>query len=160
LGKRSTGADPHNHSTHEIQSWYLDALESAPFGVLIHDGNGRILFYNRFLEKLTGYGRTEIPDIRTWIEKVYPDLSYRLVVNAERAAKWPAEELRVRESIITIKGGTKRPCLFSSNTSSTGVRTVTIQSAEGEWETFSSAIAGYEKLQSQFYSTPTPLMPG
>jgi PAS domain S-box-containing protein len=158
LGKRASGAEQPHKLPADIASWYLDALESAPFGVLIHDGSGRVIYYNRFLEKLTGYSRTEIPDIRTWIEKVYPDPSYRKVVNAERAAQWPAEELRIRESIITIKDGTKRPCLFLSNTSASGVHTVTIQPAEGEWEALAGAIAGYENFQSQFYSTPTPLM--
>ena len=140
------------------KSWYLDSLESAPFGVLIHDSSGKILFFNDFLENLSGYSRTEIPDIQTWIEKIYPDLSYQNIIKQERETPWPDGELRIRESIITAKNGQKLPLRFSSISAASGIRTVMIQPCEVDRKTFAGAIAGYEKLKTQFHSTPTPLL--
>jgi PAS domain-containing protein len=50
-------------------------LDSSPFGILVHDADGKILIFNRQLEEITGYTSAEIPCINTWIERLYPEHS-------------------------------------------------------------------------------------
>ena len=52
------------------ERWSLEAIESAPYGVVVHDADGNILIFNSQLEKISGYDKDEIPDIATWIRKV------------------------------------------------------------------------------------------
>ena len=111
----------------EVPNWLLAAIESAPFGVLIHDRNGKILFFNSHLESISGYRKDEIPDIQTWVTKLYPDWDYRKLVIEERKKKIPKDQLRVRKAIITHKNGNKRTFEFTSILSSSGNRTVFIR---------------------------------
>jgi PAS domain S-box-containing protein len=111
----------------ESEKWSLMAIESAPYGVLVHDEDGNILIFNTQLEKISGYRKDEIPDIATWIQKVYPDEAYRNLVLKQRESDIPIDRRRVREAIITRKDGEKRICGFSSVLSSVGIRTVYIK---------------------------------
>ena len=108
-------------------SWPLEALKSAPFGLMVHDPKGKIILFNKQLEKISGYSKDEIPDIQTWIAKLYPDKDYRKLVSEERKRKTPKGKLRIREAIITHKSGEKRICEFSSSLSSSKIRTVFIK---------------------------------
>ena len=116
-----------NNTLREPGNWSLEALESAPFGVIVHDEKGKILIFNSQLEKISGYRKNEIPDIQTWIARLYPDHDYRKLVSEERKRKMPEDQLRIREAIITCKNGEKRICEFSSILSSTGIRAVFIK---------------------------------
>ena len=57
----------------DLENWSRGALESAPFGVIVHDEKGKILIFNAQLEEISGYRKSEIPDIQTWIARLYPD---------------------------------------------------------------------------------------
>jgi PAS domain S-box-containing protein len=102
-------------------------LESAPLGIMIHDFEGHILAFNRELEAITGYTSSEIEDISTWIEKLYPEPAYRQIVLKERQASQPPNILREREAVITHRDGSKRLCQFISRQNESGVRTVFIR---------------------------------
>ena len=110
-------SNPADHFVDLGARFYHRCIESAPYGIMIHDEKGRILAFNSRLEKITGYQREEIPDIKTWIEKLYPDKDYRKLVIEERkkaALETASEEkLRKRESIITTKAGDKNLCKIS-----------------------------------------------
>ena len=112
--------------------WLRLCLEEAPFGIMVHDKSGKILSFNARLEKISGYGKREIPDIRTWIEKVYPDRDYRTIVLAERqtASSESESKTRTKPAIITRKDGVKQPCRFSSAWTSAGIRIVFIEEAD------------------------------
>jgi PAS domain S-box-containing protein len=110
-----------------LEKWSLIAIESAPYGVMVHDENGKIMIFNSELERISGYRRREIPDVATWIEKVYPDEEYRKLVLEQRKEKLPKERRRVRDAIVTRKDGEKRICEFSSVLSFEGIRTVFIK---------------------------------
>jgi PAS domain S-box-containing protein len=90
-------------SVRDPEKWSLMAIESAPYGVMVHDPHGNILIFNSQLEKISGYGKDEIPDIATWIQKAYPDEAYRNLVLEQRKSEIPKERRRVREAIITRK---------------------------------------------------------
>jgi len=99
---------------------------------MVHDKSGKILSFNARLEKISGYSKREIPDIRTWIEKVYPDRDYRTIILAERqtASSEPESKTRTKPAIITRKDGVKQPCRFSSAWTSAGIRIVFIEEAD------------------------------
>jgi PAS domain S-box-containing protein len=132
---KDQAASVSNKTLRESQGWSLEALESAPFGVIVHDPKGKILIFNAQLEKISGYHKKEIPDIQTWIARLYPDPDYRKLVSEEREKKIPKDRLRIREAIITCKNGEKRICEFSSILSSTGLRTVFIKDTKAMRET-------------------------
>jgi len=102
-------------------------IESAPYGILVHDDKGKILIFNSQLERISGYRREEIPDIRTWIKKLYPDEGYRKLVVEERKKAASQGKLREREALITTKAGEKGFCLFSSLQLKSGIRIVFIK---------------------------------
>jgi PAS domain S-box-containing protein len=107
----------------------LSLLDSSPFGILVHDTSGRILIYNRQLEHLTGYSPAEIPNIHSWIEKLYPDPSYRQIVLEERQVSQPPNSWRERDAAITLRDGSQRLCQFISSQDGKGIRTVFIRDA-------------------------------
>jgi len=139
MGFNNTVLDPEN--------WSLVALESAPFGVMVHDKKEKILLFNSQLEKISGYLKDEIPDLQTWINKLYPDHDYRKLVLKERKRKIPKNRLRIRETIITRKDGEKRICEFSSILSSSGIRTVFIKDTNVLRETENSLRESEERFR-------------
>ena len=107
--------------------FYNLCLESAPFGIIVYDKTGTILIFNSELERISGYRKKEIPDVKTWIEKLYPDEEYRNLVIEERKKADSEKKLREREAIITTKSGDKSLCRFSSLLFDTGIRIVFIK---------------------------------
>ena len=104
-------------------------VESAPFGIMVYDKTGSILIFNSQLERISGYRKEEIPDVKAWIEKLYPEDDYRKLVIEERENDIAEEKLREREAIITTKSGDKNLCRFSSLHLKSGIRIVFIKSA-------------------------------
>jgi len=109
--------------------FYRVCFESAPYGIMVHDDNGRILVFNSQLEKISGYLRQEIPDVKTWIEKLYPDEEYRRLVIEERRKSASDKTRREKETIITSKDGNRHLCRFSSVLLDSGIRIVFIKTA-------------------------------
>jgi len=107
--------------------FYNLCIESAPFGIMVYDKMGTLLIFNSQLERISGYRKEEIPDVKTWIEKLYPDEEYRKLVLDERKKPGSGEKLRDREAIITTKSGDKSLCRFSSLLLDSGIRIVFIK---------------------------------
>lgn len=112
--------------------FYNLCIESAPYGIMAHDDKGRILIFNSQLEKISGYRQEEIPDIKTWIEKLYPDEEYRKLVLEERKKAGSEQRLRKREAIITTKAGDKSLCQFLSLLLKSEIRIVFIKNVAGQ----------------------------
>lgn len=67
------------------------ALDFMPSPVIISqeiDGLYHVLYLNEKFTEIIGYTTTEIPDIKKWFEKAYPDPSYRREVEAEWQRKF------------------------------------------------------------------------
>lgn len=97
-----------------IEELYRICVESSPYGIMVHDPQGRILLFNSRLEEISGYSREEIPDVAAWIDAVYPDPVYRELVLRSRGEISPDGGVRVRKTMITRKGGERRLCRFAS----------------------------------------------
>ena len=123
---RSKAAD---EAADSCDQFYNLCVESAPYGIMVHDDKGQILIFNSQLEKISGYHQEEVPDIKTWIKKLYPDEEYRKLVIEERRRSESEKALREKEAIITTKGGEKQLCRFSSILLDSGIRTVFIREA-------------------------------
>jgi|GEM_PF-1062857 PAS domain S-box-containing protein len=57
-------------------------LHHAPFGIIMVGESGSLLYGNRKFENIFGYTSDDVPDGRTWLEKVFPDRRYRKRVMA------------------------------------------------------------------------------
>ena len=70
--------------------------------------------YNAAMHKLTGYSYAEMPDMETWLKKLYPDDNTRKKL-LKTISKIEHREILIRddEYIITRKGGEKRHVQFS-----------------------------------------------
>ena len=136
-----------NMASKDLGKWVFFAIESAPFGVMVHDSEGKILLFNSQLETISGYRKEEIPDTKTWIEKLYPDQDYRNLVIKDRNKMIQPDRLRIRKAIITAKDGKKRSCEFSSILSSSGIRTVFIKDTHTLRETEESLRESEERFR-------------
>ena len=106
----------------ESERQYRVSIESAPYGIMVHSADGNILIYNSYLENIFGYAKEEIPDTRTWFEKLYPDEKYRRILIEDRKKGMRKGKLRVKEASITRKCGKVRICQFSSILLTSGIR--------------------------------------
>lgn len=111
-------AAPAVHELHRL------CVEEAPYGIMTHDPQGRIFLFNPLLEELTGFSRSEIPDVSSWIENLYPDPDYRALVLRARSIPTNEESIRTREAMITRKDGRLRMFRFISSALPGGFRLV------------------------------------
>jgi PAS domain S-box-containing protein len=139
------------------QELFQKILDSSPFGILAHDAAGKILIYNRQIEEITGYGFAEIPDIYTWIEKLYPDIAYRNIVLKERAVLQPPNILRERDAAITHRDGSKRMCHFISMQNEEGIRTVFIRDAHRSSRYLGSLFRSEDRYRTFYQYGPLPV---
>jgi hypothetical protein len=51
---------------------------------MVHDAAGRILVFNAGLQALSGFVPGEIPDGRSWVEKLYPEPGLRRILSADK----------------------------------------------------------------------------
>jgi two-component system cell cycle sensor histidine kinase/response regulator CckA len=139
----------------QSEEQYRASIESAPYGILVIDPNGRLLVFNSQLERLTGYSKDEIADEQTWFMKVYPDAAYRRAVMAENRAITSQEQLRVGEAVITSKDGEERTCQFTSNLLHSGIRTVFINDITEQRRAEGALKESEERYRSVFENTGT-----
>jgi len=86
-------------------------LENLPLPVIYSNGEGVVVFRNDQFLKTFGYTETDIPTIKEWWEKAYPDPAYRKTVIESRAAAVSGadsvySDLKGNEYRITCKDGT------------------------------------------------------
>jgi PAS domain S-box-containing protein len=92
-----------------------EIFSQSPVPTLIRNvKKGRNIRYNSAMYKLTGYSQDEVPDVDTWLAKIYPDAKVRRNVKA-LINKTVNQELDLKEyeAVITRKDGQKRFVEFS-----------------------------------------------
>lgn len=91
-----------------------DAIEFAPFPIMIHAENGEVLQINTVWTELTGYTHQDIPTIRDWARHAYGEQAANVVENVilkkyELTNRWDEGEFT-----ITTLNGRQRIWQFSS----------------------------------------------
>jgi PAS domain S-box-containing protein len=142
----------------ESEALLTGLLASSPYGLLIHDRTGKILAFNARLEQFTGYAAAEIPDIPTWLCKLYPDEEYRRLIMAEPREHVPPGAVRVRQSMITRSDGQKRLCSFTSSRLDSGLRTVFIQEVDIAGQVALSLPDGGDPYRFLYRAGPLPTL--
>ncbi|MBA4417904.1 MAG: hypothetical protein C0392_08345 [Syntrophus sp. (in: bacteria)] len=55
-------------------------LQEAPYGVILLDNSGKIVYVNTKFTGITGYVISDVPTGRDWLNRAYPDPEYRKLV--------------------------------------------------------------------------------
>ena len=93
------------------RSGFFAVLEQAPYGAVLIDHDGRYLYVNPQFVAITGFTLEEIPTRGDWLERAYPDPSYRTLVNEI----WEADFTSKTESrvfSVTCKDGSVKQIEF------------------------------------------------
>ena len=99
----------------DLEFKYLwETFSKSANPTIVISKEGKIIEYNEAMAQLTGYSHEELPDIETWMLKLYPYEEYRNKV-IEKSRKSRKREIDVKrdEFIITREDGEKRHVEFS-----------------------------------------------
>ena len=93
----------------DLELQYLwDTYSQSPIPTIVISKEGKIIEYNEATAQLTGYSHEELPDIETWMQKLYPYEEYRNQ-DIEISRKSQQREIDVKRDqfIIMRKDGKK-----------------------------------------------------
>jgi PAS domain S-box-containing protein len=98
----------------ESEEKYRETTVNANVGIICYSPDGEVKIVNPKMEQMTGFKRTEIPTLRDWFEKLYPNEEERCQIR-DNWFKRMSEEGEVKEghAIITTKDGKRRNFLFN-----------------------------------------------
>ncbi|MCF8255107.1 MAG: PAS domain S-box protein [Bacteroidia bacterium] len=101
------------------QKW-KGVIESTPVAMAINDSNSNITFVNSTFTKVFGYTLSEIPTVKVWFEKAYPDPNYRNIIekkwyDALESFKKSGIRLPSPEVEVTCKDGSVKSILISNS---------------------------------------------
>lgn len=123
------GKREHQTEYREVWNTYMQ----SPIPTLVLGKEGRIVHYNNAMMKLTGYTHEEVPNIDSWMHKIYPDEEYRKeVIRTSRRSRHNGMGVRTDEFFITRKNGEKRYVEFSAYDVVLGEKEAAFQIVQGE----------------------------
>ena len=98
---------------HELQ-YVWSIYSQSPIPTFIINKEGKLIEYNEAMLELTGYTHKEVPDITSWMPKLYPDKEYRGKVK-EIIRKLLESKIDIKRDVFIIsrKNGEKRYVAFS-----------------------------------------------
>ncbi|MGD9131659.1 MAG: PAS domain S-box protein [Candidatus Bathyarchaeota archaeon] len=98
----------------EAEKKYRKTILNANVGIINYSPKGKVKILNPKMEQMTGFTRSEIPTLKHWFEKLYPNKEERCKIE-DRWFKRMSEEGEVKEghAIITTKDGKRRNLLFN-----------------------------------------------
>ncbi len=113
------------------QLWNIFSQSVVP--TLFLSKEGKIVEYNAAMVELTGYAHEEVPDLNSWMPKIYPDEQYRNQVIEISTKSWKREQ-DVKGNIFTItrKNGEIRHIVFTVYDILHGEESTDIQVVQGE----------------------------
>jgi len=91
----------------ESEKRFRNALQDAPYPIMIHTEDGEVVFINQMWTEITGYTHQDIPNLEQWTEKAYgleKDQVRELIAAQFKAAVQQHEV----ETKITTKAGSTR----------------------------------------------------
>ena len=98
----------------EAEEKYRETIVNANVGIIGYSPEGEVKVLNPKMEQMTGFKRSEIPTLRDWFKKLYPNKEERRKIR-DKWFKRMSEEGEVKEGhgIITTKDGKRRNFLFN-----------------------------------------------
>ena len=135
----------------ESEKTLRNIINVMPVGVAIMGNDGSMEFINRNFEETYGYSHTEIPTIRDWVAKAYPDPDYRqtLVTRLDTTladARENGMPLGPVEVNITCKDGTVRHTILNRQLS--GNRKIAIHTDITDRDSLQKELLNAQKLES------------
>jgi len=89
-----------------------EMLEKAPYGVLLIDKDGKNLYVNEKFTEITGYDSEDVPTVREWALKAYPNEEYRRWVGETWKSVLKNKRNVNRVFTVTCKDGRKKEIEF------------------------------------------------
>jgi PAS domain S-box-containing protein len=135
----------------ESEETLRNLMEIMPVGVLMVGGDGSIEYVNRCFKERFGYSLEDIPTLREWYSKAYPDLGYRSKHIADTNAGLAEAQTRgipvaPMEADITCKDGVARHIILNRQLS--GDRRIVIFTDITERELLQNEIMKAQKLDA------------
>ncbi len=96
----------------ESERHFSDAIKFNPNPVMITDEDGKIISINEIWTKITGYTLNEIPNIETWFEKAFGNISGELMIDAQNILE-KNKKVHYGGLKLLTKNGEKRVWDFS-----------------------------------------------
>jgi len=99
----------------EAEEKYRETIVNANVGIIGYGPEGEVKVLNPKMEQMTGFKKKEIPTLRDWFKKLYPNKEERHKIR-DKWFKRMSEEGEVQEGhgIITTKDGKRRNFLFNA----------------------------------------------
>jgi PAS domain S-box-containing protein len=99
----------------EAEEKYRKTIVNANVGIIGYSPEGEVKILNPKMEQMTGFKKMDIPTLRDWFEKLYPNKEERCNIR-DKWFKRMSEEGEVKEghAIITTKDGKRRNFLFNA----------------------------------------------
>lgn len=100
---------------------YRTTIENANIGVVVYGPEREVKILNPKMEKITGYSKKELPSLKEWFEKLYPNKEKREKIRK----KWfgiisKKGQVSEGEAVITTKQGKRKTLLFNGVKLETG----------------------------------------
>jgi len=93
---------------------FRKAIENAPFPIIIHSEDGRVISLSKAWTELTGYDRSEIKTVRDWTDRAYGEMSPAVLSKIESLYTLKGSA-PVGEYVITCADGLQRIWDFSAS---------------------------------------------
>jgi PAS domain S-box-containing protein len=98
----------------DAEEQYRKTIVNANVGIICYSPDGEVKIINPKMEQMIGFKRTEIPTLRDWFKKLYPNEEERYKIRDKWFKRMKEEgEIKEGHAIITTKDGKRRNFLFN-----------------------------------------------
>ena len=91
-----------------METTLFTALAKSPIPTVILSSDGKILFFNKAVEVLTGYSMIGMKHVHDWGQKLYPDEKYQNFVMENIFRVLRGEEMETSEFSFVCRDGTEK----------------------------------------------------
>jgi PAS domain S-box-containing protein len=99
----------------EVEEKYRKTIINANVGIIGYSPEGEVKLLNPKMEQMTGFKKSEIPTLRDWFEKLYPNKEERCNIRDKWFKRMSEEgEVQGGHAIITTKDDKRRNFLFNA----------------------------------------------